>query len=764
MAWGRPAICLLLLLAPLFLRPASGSDPSPSTIEPALWSLKKLVRPAIASHEATASQANPIDAFISARLAERGLASAPAADKRTLIRRAYFDLTGLPPAPERVEQFVADAAEDAFERLIDELLASPEYGERWARHWLDLARYADSGGYETDIYFRHAWRYRDYVVKSFNDDKPYDQFVQEQIAGDEIWPDNLDLDGNYVMAPEKLRHLEARIGTGLYALGPQIHESNMDARKLEYERLSDWTDTTGSVFLGLTIGCARCHDHKFDPITQRDYFALQAVFAGSREVEVPLINAMEIADFKQHYPRILAVDEARKAYRLFEKRVSGRERTPEEKDRARQLLEAIGRAVLDVPDAASSSPNDRWDGLLEIPAASVLGHERPELVASVHLLQRGDVRRPNEQMAARLPQALAAATGTKPELPGPFGGRKQLALWLTRPDHPLTARVMVNRVWQWHFGQGLVSTPNDFGNMGQPPSHPALLDWLACEFVEPTLSTAGKTTRQGEGETRREGVEGASNSALRTPHSALPWSIKRMHKLIMLSQAYRRDGRFATEKHLREDPENRLFWRMNRRRLEAEALWDALHAAAGTLNLKLGGRSVIPPVADDEIAALRDRWHWPVSADPAEHNRRGLYILVRRNFRFPMFEVFDAPVNSVSCPARDVTTVAPQALWFLNNKVMLRQAQELAGRVVREAGDAPAEFVKRAWMLALSRPPTAGEEQEALKLIDSLAADSSTPALENLPEALAKLPSLKAAALAKFCLALFNLNEFAFVD
>ena len=259
-------------------------------------------------------------------------------------------------------------------------------------------------------------------------------------------------------------------------------------------------------------------------------------------------------------------------------------------------------------------------------------------------------------------------------------------------------------------------------------------------------------------------MEGASNSALHTPHSALPWSMKRMHKLIMLSRAYRRDGRFATEKHLRDDPENRLLWRMNRRRLEAEVLWDSVHAAAGTLNSKLGGRPVIPPVADDEIAALRDRWHWPVSADPAEHNRRGLYILVRRNFRFPMFEVFDAPVNSVSCPARDVTTVAPQALWFLNNKVMLQQAQELAGRVVREAGDAPAECVKRAWMLALARPPTAGEEQEALKLIDSLAADSSTAALDNPPEALSKLAPPKAAALAKFCLALFNLNEFAFVD
>ena len=244
-------------------------------------------------------------------------------------------MLGLPPPAEEVEKFVADPSPDAFAALVDRLLASPHYGERYARHWLDVARYADSGGYETDMYFRNAWRYRDYVVQSFNDDKPYDRFVQEQIAGDELWPDDLSLAGSYVMPREKIDHLAARIGTGLYALGPQIHESNMDGKKLDYERLTDWADTTGSVFMGLTLGCARCHDHKFDPISQRDYYALQAVFAASQEVEMPLVNGMEIADYKQHYPRLLAVDEARRAYRLFEQKVAGRKLTPEEENEKR---------------------------------------------------------------------------------------------------------------------------------------------------------------------------------------------------------------------------------------------------------------------------------------------------------------------------------------------------------------------------------------------------------------------------------------------
>src|SRR5262249_37752777 len=325
----------------------------------------------------------------------------------------------IPGAAERVEKFVNDADPKSFALLIDELLASKHYGERWGRHWLDVARYADTGGYETDFFFKNAWRYRDYVVKSFNDDKPYDRFLQEQLAGDEIWPDNLDLDGSFQVPPEKLRHLEARLGTGLFALGPQVHESNMEAKKAAYERLTDWVDTTGSAFLGLTIGCARCHDHKFDPLTQLDYYGLQTVFAGSKEVEIPVITAMEIADHKQHYPKLLAVDEARRACRLFEKSLASRPLRPlnqAEQEKRRQLREALATAVMDLPEQATSSPNDAWDGLMEIPTATVLGHESPELVPEVYRLRRGDLRRPKKKMKPALPAVLAQQTGQEANL------------------------------------------------------------------------------------------------------------------------------------------------------------------------------------------------------------------------------------------------------------------------------------------------------------------------------------------------------------
>ena len=242
----------------------------------------------------------------------------------SLIRRAYFDLIGLPPSPEKVERFVSDQSPDAYEKLIDELLASPQYGERWGRHWLDVVRYADTGGYETDIYFRNAWRYRDYVIRSLNEDKPYDRFVQEQIAGDELWPDNLDLNGSYNVASEKKSHLEAHVATGLYAIGPEVHESNMDAKKLQYEKLTDWVDVTGAAFMGLTFGCARCHDHKFDPITQRDYYRLQAIFSFSTEGDIPVVHRMAIRDHGQHFPRMIQVAESRAAYRLFEAKVKER--------------------------------------------------------------------------------------------------------------------------------------------------------------------------------------------------------------------------------------------------------------------------------------------------------------------------------------------------------------------------------------------------------------------------------------------------------
>ena len=699
---------------------------------PAHWAFRRPDRPEppqIDSPRFTSRVRNPIDRFVLKRLQAADLEPAPTADRVTLVRRAYFDLLGLPPTPEQVEAFVGDASPQAWTKLIDTLLTSQHYGERWARHWLDVARYADSGGYETDIYYRNAWRYRDYVVGSFNNDKPYNIFVQEQIAGDELWPDNMDLDPRrvYVVSEEKRRHLEARIATGFYALGPRVHESALDARRLSYETMTDWADTTASAFMGLTLGCARCHDHKFDPFTQQDYFSLQAIFAAAREIEVPLWTAMEESDWREAYPWVLAVDEARTAYQLFETRTKGTELSPEQQSHKQELLTAIAEAVLNLPERPAGKAAGEYAAMMQIPAANVLGREHPALIRPVYLLERGELQKPLERMQPSLPLSLASATDTPAELSLPFGGRKELALWLTRPDHPLTARVIVNRIWQWHFGRGIVETPNDFGNMGQAPSHPELLDWLAHRFV------------------------------------ADGWSIKTLHRLIMNTATYRQSSRYGSQQHLASDPENRLLWRMNRRRLEAEALWDAVHASAGTLNLEMGGRPVIPPLAGDEIASLRKRWQWVVSSDPAQHTRRGIYILVRRNFKFPMFEAFDTPVTSVSCPTRDVTTVAPQALWGLNNKSVFRQAIQLAGRVVNEAGQEQPAQVDRAWRIALGRAPSVEESETALRLLKMLERDDARP-LPDAPKTLESVPPARAHALAKLCLSLFNLSEFAFVD
>ena len=756
---GKPPLSAadLAILRKWIQTGASWADTSASHPQPAWWSFRPPVKPAVPVVTEPAWPRNPIDAFVAAKLETKGLRHAPPADRRTLIRRAYFDLIGLPPSPEKIAEFEKNPSPDAWPKLVDELLASPQYGERWARHWLDVARYADSGGFETDIFYPNAWRYRDYVIKSFNEDKPYDRFVQEQVAGDELWPDNLDLLGTYHVPRPKLAHLEARIGTGLYTLGPEVHESNMNIPKLVSEQLTDAADTTGAVFLGLTLGCARCHDHKFDPITQRDYFRMQAVFASSAPGEVQVVPRHYQQDYHQHYTTLLVVSEARLAYRRFEQSVRNRlvdeekakqpkevveafeipadrrtprqeelaaplvkaaaaikleERfTPEERKENQKLLDRIAKAVLALPEK-DASQNIRFDGLMEIPSAPVLIHREPELIPQVHILRRGDLDMPLDAVTPGVPAVLSDAAADFPSNPLPddlLHSRRQLAFWLTRPDHPLTARVMVNRIWLWHFGQGLVTTPNDFGRQGQVPSHPQLLDWLATEFVD-----SG-------------------------------WSIKQMHRLILLSATYRQASRFRNQENEKVDPDNRYLWRMNRSRLEGETLWDAIHWASGTLNLEMGGRSVVPPLADDELSAVGSPSQWPVNADPAQYNRRGIYILSRRNFVYPMLQAFDNPENAVSCPERDVTTVAPQALWALNNRVMFHQAQQLAARLIRETDDHPDHWVVRAWQILVGRAPTETERRQSLTLLKSL-----TPA--------------GAGGLAKLCLTLFNLNEFIYVD
>ena len=477
-------------------RPGAREVSASKQDQPEWWSFRTPKKPSVPDLSTDPWVRNPIDAFIASKVAQKGLKRAPEADRRTLIRRAYFDLLGLPPTPERVEKFVQDRAPDAYDTLIEELLASPAYGERWARHWLDVARYADSGGFETDIFFPNAWRYRDYVIKSLNEDKPYDRFLQEQVAGDELWPDNLDLEGTYQVSARRLEHLEARIGTGLYTLGPELHESNQNIPKLVYEQLTDAADTTGSAFLGLTLGCARCHDHKFDPIAQRDYYRFQAIFAPSHPADFTVVPRHYYSDYRQHYTELLVVSEARVAVRRFDEQIRKRiidtkkkefpgdvvaafeipdeKRTSQQEELAAPLVKAvasvklddyysaaekkererllgqIGSAILKLPEK-DASQNIAFDGLMEIPAATGLEHYPPELIPDVHLLSRGNLDQPRDKVNPGTPAVLSGGSGDF-EAADYLQQRRKLALWLSRPDHPLTSRVIVNRIWMWHFG------------------------------------------------------------------------------------------------------------------------------------------------------------------------------------------------------------------------------------------------------------------------------------------------------------------------
>jgi mono/diheme cytochrome c family protein len=716
-----------------------GAAAAAKNSEPSWWSFRKPVRPAVPAVKDAAWVKTPVDAFVLSELEAKGLRPAPPADRQTLVRRAYFDLTGLPPTPEQVSAFLADDSPDAYEKLVDKLLSSPRYGERWGRFWLDLVRYADTGGFEHDLYFPNAWRYRDWVIKSFNDDKPYDQFVQEQIAADEIWPNDLALEGSYELPKQKQIDLERRIGTGMYTVGTLMPVSGLNPDLLRSEWLADAADVTGAAFMGLTFGCARCHDHKFDPIPQRDYFRLQAVFAASEEQEIPLVDVMKVYDYQKATTKWVAVEELKAALKGFESKarlrrveaqlpaaaVAAARVAPELRGpRERELAAEYERAVKAAPrrakgDKLELTPEERREKarleallverLLEAPTpyatANVLGHA--EKIRDVHIEVRGDYKNRREQVNAGLPSAFGDGRDlidpTEPRRP--THRRKDFALWLTRPDHPLTARVMVNRIWQGHFGAGLVRTPNDFGRQGEAPSHPALLDWLATEFV-----------RQ-------------------------KWSVKQMHRLLMLSNTYqmsnRHDGAAA-----RVDGENRLLWRMNRRRLEAEAVRDAILAAAGSLNLKMYGVPVVVGLSKDEMEGVKNLYQWNPAVDEAEWNRRSVYLYVKRGFRFPLFEIFDAPDNSFSCPRRDVTNVAPQALALLNNDFVHRQAEIFAARLRRECGDDAARWVETGWQLALGRTPTSEERAKALEVF---AAPGD-------------------AALVKFCLLLYNLNEFVYVD
>jgi hypothetical protein len=684
------------------------------------WAWKRPLRPALPQVRMIAWCRNPIDLFIAVPLEAAGLSPAEPATRELLIRRVTLDLIGLPPTPEEIDAFARDQSPHAWEKVIERLLASPHYGERLGRHWLDVARFAESNGYEHDEPRPNAWRYRDYVIDAFNTDKPYDRFIMEQIAGDELYPDD----------PQAL------IATGLHLLGPDMTDAASQAQRRQ-NTYDDMTDTTALVFLSLTLGCARCHDHKFEPLSQHDYYRFQAFFAPAKfRLDVPIATLAQKDAFSKasaEYTKLtgptvdaIAALEEPLRMKLREKHLARlsqeaqlAHRTSEDKrtDAQRALVEQTMRLLVVTGKQIKEAMTDaQWAELTKLrknlkgfdvykpaplPVAMGLtdsGAKAPK----TFLLKRGELGHPGAEVlpgwpAVLSPDFLAKSASIKP-LPLSTGQRSTLAQWLTRADHPLTARVIVNRLWQHHFGRGIVATPSDFGMRGEPPTHPELLDWLASELV------------------------------------AGGWSLKHMHRLMLTSATYQQ-GCKASATTLAKDPGNRLYSRMNRLRLEGEVIRDCLLAVSGRLNTKFGGPGVYPPLPPEMAGTVKG---WTASADPSDHVRRSVYIFACRNLRFPFLEAFDAPDSTLSCPKRERSTSAPQALALLNSSDVVQAAKALAKRLTEQAPTSQ-EQITLAFRLVLGRPPSLTERQACQRF-------------------LAESP------LDELCRALFNLNEFIYVD
>ena len=733
------------LLVALVLTTAARSADTPPD-----WAYKPVARPKVPEvRNPPSARRNPIDNFLIAKLAERKLAYAAEADRRTLIRRVYFDLIGLPPKPEEVEAFVADQSPDAYEKLVDKLLASPQYGERMAIWWLDVVRFAESDGFKADDSRPQAWRYRDYVIRSFNADKPFDRFVKEQVAGDELYPSDTDA----VVATGFLRHFP-----------DEYNAVNLEQRRQEI--LNDITDTTSAAFLGVTLGCCRCHDHKTDPIPQEDYYRIQAFFAGMWPVESPLLPA----DKKAEYEKARAAWEEKTAeVRANIAKIEDPHRVKESKrqrGRFPRIRRAARRAVQKRTRSKSRSRAGREAGLQHGDVSkSMKGAEKDQwttLTAELAKLskdkpadRRGQWRWPTCPRR-RQRRSSSAATGAprkeeltpgflsaiddrdaavKPMGNGP-GRRLALAEWIASKDNPLTARVIVNRLWQHHFGKGIVASSSDFGVTGDKPTHRELLDWLASELKDPTPNPLLPGERGGLSSPRSLEGKGAGG-----PGSS-SWSLKHIHRLIVTSAAYRQSAK-GDAAGVKADPENALVWQFPRRRLDGEALRDAMLAVSGRLNPKAGGPSVFPEIPAELQKTAGAQWR--VTADAAERDRRSVYVFVKRNLRYPLFALFDAPDRNETCARRFATTTAPQALTLLNDSIVLGFAKDFAARVTKEAGTDPAKVVDRAFLVALGRAPAA---EERIAMVGFLKQHTGT----------------SAEAVTDLCHALLNLNEFLYVD
>ena len=710
--------------------------------------------PAKATVPASKVYDHPVDRFLDAARREAGVKAGPRADPLTRLRRAYLDLTGLPPTPEQVDEFLADTERGAWERLIERLLDSPHYGERWGRHWMDVARYADSTGFEQDYRRENAWRYRDYVIDAFNRDKPYNQFLREQIAGDEL---------DHVTD-------ETRIATGFLRAGPRVNFREKDNPERRHDYLDDVLATLGRGVLGMTVHCARCHDHKFDPILQKDYYSMQASIFGYVEIEYPLLDRAGVAEYREKNAAIdaqqqplrdeIAEIEAPHRERLrldliqerFPENVQQAALKPEEERTAgEQLLAAqvlsINPPRRQVVDALSEEEGDRWSKLTAaVEALEALRPPEPPMAEIVtdgdyrfapdgpgdqvigcpecrilpdepgsylheeggpayeappnYFLIRGDPFSPGSPMS---PGFLTVATYGDPPtaLPRPDGrtsGRRlALAEWIASRDNPLTARVMANRIWHHHFGRGIVRTLDNLGRMGDEPTHPALLDWLAVEFMD-----------RG-------------------------WSVKEMHRLLMTSEAYQMASAHEDADNRAADPENRLLWQYRPQRLEAEPLRDAIMTVSGGIDLTVGGPPVFPHVPRELLLAARNGY-WENQGDGPEVWRRSVYVYRRRSLGFPFFETFDLPDQNQTAAARNVSTVATQALTLMNNEFVLNQARLFADRLERAAPGDVDRQIDLAYRIALTRPPAPEEAEIARDLVSSQSLVDLTHVMLNLNE------------------------------
>jgi len=660
------------------------------------WAFQTPVAPAVPAVRNRAWVRTPIDAFVLAKLGERGWQPNPAAASGDLLRRLYLDVIGLPPTVAEQQAFAGD-----FDAAIGKLLARPEYGERWARHWLDVVRYGDTNGYERDALKPMVYKYRDYVIRAFNQDKPFNRFLTEQLAGDEL-PD---------------ADAETMIATGYHRLGPWDDEP-ADPAEDRFDQLDDIVSTTSQAFLGLTLGCARCHNHKFEPLLTRDYYSMVAVFNGLErprdgrtELDRPVGSWPQVDRFNGREKKIAELREAARrewlesgrsglpAEALAAFRLTNKERNEVQKKLARDHTKALDAELKLLPVEAQVAELKRETPDLE---RGYFLQEHSPTPRATHILIRGKATSPGPEVPPMAPTLLAAGFVPPVATERSSGRRLALANWMTQPQNPLAARVIVNRVWQWHFGEGLVRTPSDFGVMGAAPTHPELLDWLAVWFMD--------------------------NG----------WSLKKLHTLILTSNTYRM-AKTSNAKYAAEDPENRLLWRVPYRRLEAEALLDSMLAASGKLNRQMYGPQVYPEIQKEALEGSSDPDKIWEPFDEAKASRRAIYLVVKRSLMVPLMEVLDLCDTTRSAAQRQTTSVAPQALQLFNGAFVNRQARALAERLRREAGADLAAQVDLAFRLTLARAPNAAEQA-------SLAAFLKEQTLEEL------------------CRVIFNLNEFAYAN